>query len=161
MVQYLKKFFTYEGRIGRKQHSKDLARGIVLVLFLFFAVYGAIGLIFGIGYLDFLARAIPILPFMSLTILFFPLVKRLHDLNWSGWVFSVFVFNRILDLTVVSDFESESGTEFVFEVLNTFEQEWSLFMAGFSIVTFILLLILIFKKGTAGSNKYGPDPLKV
>ena len=157
MVQYLKKFFTYEGRIGRKQYLKNLAVVILVNVLTFFAMFGVAYLAFGIGYLDFALNIRPVMVLTSLSLLFFPAVKRLHDVGWPGWIFSIFVFTQVCGLMVVPD--ASGDTHFMFEFLNAFEREWVFFTAGVNLINSIVAFILIFKKGTPGSNPYGPDPL--
>ena len=75
----------------------------------------------------------------------FPSVKRLHDIGISGWIFLLtlsasiyFVFHQIY-LKHIKHLYVEIS------------------LMGLSI---FILLILLFKKGTEGSNKYGPNPLQ-
>jgi len=63
-------------------------------------------------------------------------VKRLHDLEWNGWLAVLIVFYPIVNF-------------FGNAVLNLIV----------SVVVGILSLILLFKRGTKGVNKYGKDPL--
>ena len=74
-------------------------------------------------------------------------VKRLHDLGWSGWL-SIFIifysFSGLLEF-------SEKASNFVIDNEN--------FFLILEVIAGILSLILLFKKGTTGINKYGKDPL--
>lgn len=64
-------------------------------------------------------------------------VKRLHDLGWTGWLVIPFVFPEIFNHFLKIDALSNI----------------------FSLLMFILSLLLLFKRGTKGVNKYGKDPL--
>ena len=74
-------------------------------------------------------------------------VKRLHDLGWGGWL-SIFIicysFSGLLGF-------SEKASNFVIDNEN--------FFLILEVIAGILSLILLFKKGTTGINKYGKDPL--
>ena len=64
------------------------------------------------------------------------MIRRLHDLNFTGWLVTVYFVLLTLDRIA-------RGEELLF-----------------SIPTIIFELWLLFIKGTAGSNQYGEDPLK-
>ena len=64
-------------------------------------------------------------------------VKRLHDLGWTGWLVIPFVFPEIFNHFLKIDALSNI----------------------FSLLMLILSLLLLFKRGTKGVNKYGKDPL--
>lgn len=64
-------------------------------------------------------------------------VKRLHDLGWSGWLVLFLIFDG-LERTLID------------------VPMLSILISAF---TFVLSLILLFKKGDKGVNKYGKDPL--
>lgn len=155
--QYLKRFFTYEGRIARKQYLKDFLMCLLMTVSIFFIMFGIANLVFGLSYLEFALKSRLIMAPVGLALFFFPAVKRLRDVGWSAWVFSVYVFAQICRLMISVDTSGEE--QFVFEALNAFEWEWMLFMTGLNLILLILSIILFFKKGIEGSNKYGPDPL--
>jgi len=68
-------------------------------------------------------------------------IMRLKDLNYSPWLAVLMVANYLLLIAVgYLHFPNFIGTAL-----------------GFA--TLILLLILLFKRGTAGPNRYGPNPL--
>lgn len=64
-------------------------------------------------------------------------VKRLHDLGWNGWLAVLLVLRGLEDMFIKND---------------------TLSMA-FGILTLVLSLFLLFRKGNNGANKYGRDPL--
>ena len=125
---------------------KDLATTVLMSLLLFFAVFGVVYLIFGLSYPDFLLKSKPVIIVTTVTILFFPVVKRLHDLNWSGWCFSLIVCTQVLDLFFVNDAKSTTGVRVVFEALSNFEQELLLVTMGFSFISAIFSFVLFFKR---------------
>ena len=63
-------------------------------------------------------------------------VKRCHDLEWSGW-FALPVLLEKGDLL----FDNET------------------LIVIFNVIALILSLLLVFRKGTTGANRYGKDPL--
>jgi uncharacterized membrane protein YhaH (DUF805 family) len=78
-------------------------------------------------------------------------VKRVHDRNLPVWLLGIFfAANAVLDLLTVLGWENSSnGPTMLWTVI--------------AIPTLVLLLALTielgFRKGTAGPNRYGPDPL--
>ena len=158
MVQYLKDFFTYEGRIGRKQYLKALGVIFLTSMLIVFVTFGVVYLLFDLSYLDFILKIRPVMAIIGLVLFFCPAVKRLHDMGWSSWIFSIYVLAQICGLMVAIDAD---GKRFIFEALDAFEREWLFFTMGLNFIVFIISFILLFKKGIAGSNKYGPDPLAV
>ena len=86
-------------------------------------------------------------------------VKRLHDLNLSGRWFLIGVgILSSLDITLrviekISPLKLQIARETIFLLENT------AFVIFISL--FICLIILCFKKGVSGNNRYGPDPLSI
>ena len=75
----------------------------------------------------------------------FPVVKRLHDIGISGWIF----------LLLLLDVAYRLFRRIYLNNVRYLEIEIPLLVISISI-----LLILLFKKGTKGSNSYGSDPLQ-
>ena len=74
------------------------------------------------------------------------IVKRLHDLGVSGWVWAVvFLGGRLLDGLSPSASSGLAAT-----VLLVLQLAW----LG-------LVILAVFARGASGANKYGPDPLGV
>jgi uncharacterized membrane protein YhaH (DUF805 family) len=71
-------------------------------------------------------------------------VKRLHDLNKSGWWMLA-----IFGVSFLSGFLSEMG-----EIL-------ALVGIGLNVPILVYALWLLFWPGTKGNNKYGPDPIEI
>ena len=105
-------FFTLKGRANRKKYFLQILIPSFISGFGNVMVLSASEGTAGFGALIFLTGSI-------LTI--FPAVRRLHDLNVSGWYLLLWLV---------------------------------------PLVNFILGLTLLFKKGTDGTNQYGPDPLQ-
>lgn len=151
----LKNFFSYKGRMGRKKYFFTSVTALILTILISIAVVvGAIAIMryvfkvpVGVFFLFEIALLIVVLlcAILMWTIFSFPVVKRLHDMQFSGWWFfllvllgPVYIFFRKIYLNDLRIIELELLT---------------------SIITFIVLLILFLKKGTKGPNKYGPDPV--
>ena len=148
-----KNFFTYKGRIGRKTYlittlaiivsgvicTLITAAGIPFILKYFFGIFNKF-------------QALLILPGVVLVwiivwiIFSFPAVKRLHDIGISGWFF----------LLLLLDVAYRLFRRIYLNNVRYLEIEIPLLVISISI-----LLILLLKKGTEGSNTYGPDPLQL
>lgn len=127
-----------DGRINRLEYLYRIVLlyiGSVLALF-----FGGIGLGLGMRQSNVVAYIITgffVLVYLSIVWqLMMTYVKRLHDLEWSGWLAVLIVFYP------VADFFRNGVLSFIVLV-----------------VVGILSLILLFKRGTRGVNKYGKDPL--
>ena len=77
-------------------------------------------------------------------------VKRLHDLNFSGWW--VILLLGVADYSYTID-----GTQVSFNPANYLLGDF--FGDIFSIIGLVFWLLLALKRGTVGFNKYGKDPL--
>lgn len=111
------RLFDYSGRMNRKPY--------IMGVLTFFVIFGAIQAILAA------LSAVPVIGSLAM-ILFMALpalstvisvcwsVRRLHDLNRSGWY---------------------------------------LLLGFIPVINFVLVICLVFMKGTAGYNDYGPDPL--
>jgi uncharacterized membrane protein YhaH (DUF805 family) len=79
------------------------------------------------------------------------IAKRGHDRNAPTWIAGVFMAGAVLvDLLALLD------------LLGTTEKPSTLFyviVVPFGIMALILLIDFGFRRGTAGENRYGPDPL--
>ena len=146
-------FFSYKDRIGRKKYLLLSLTIIVLgfALLMGLAIGGSYILkhFFQIPISD-QNQIVPIfliLPGAILlwTIYSFPAVKRLHDIGFSGWFFLLMLLQPAYTLfrkIYLND------VRFI---------DIELLLSGISLV---VIFVLLFKRGTMGSNKYGPDPLK-
>ena len=127
-----------DGRINRKEYFiRLLLLGLGYGFFMTFSVTAfilATGRGTALGYVPFgLLALLTLFIFWRLVMTY---VKRLHDLEWSGWLAVLIVFYP------VADFFRNGVLSFIVLV-----------------VVGILSLILLFKRGTRGVNKYGKDPL--
>ena len=137
---HLKAFFSYQGRIARKKYFlTDLI--IVIPVFLLVFLIILVGMIFKVPMPHEMLFALPGVLLLC-TMLSFPTVKRFHDIGLPGWLYVFLLFSPIYEF--VSEFSGENaGIEGI--------------LASMNLVIFVLLL---FKKGTVGPNKYGSDPLE-
>ena len=154
-MHYLREFFSYKGRMARLRYF--LICLTLIVIFIFFQA--GIMLLFGIfdqdlpiyyWLLDWLfnPQDLPVYywflesVFLSV-ILFFPTVKRLHDIEWSGWMYILLLILGSLHLKNPGYLNPFDTLDYIIFIINLF-----------------IFCFLIFVKGTKGSNKYGPDPLE-
>ena len=70
-------------------------------------------------------------------------IRRMHDLNLSGWCYLLFCVPNVLTAIIYN--ENSLPIMLISIVL--------------SLIPLIFCLCLIFKRGTVGENKYGKDPL--
>ena len=145
-----------DGRINRLEYFiRILLLYIGLVLTMFFG-----GILFAFGMRQSNVLAYIIVGFFALVglLIIWQIVtadvKRLHDLGWSGWLAVLMVLYPIGKHVL--------SIMFLFNPYLVFDSNFVAFMNVNQIlmwVSFILSLILIFKRGTRGVNKYGKDPL--
>ena len=76
-------------------------------------------------------------------------IGRFHDLNWSGWM--IVVFNAIgfaaVAVILIFWFTVSPAVAFI-----------ALLVAG--VIAVVFSLYLLFRRGTVGPNRFGPDPLE-
>ncbi|WP_105614339.1 DUF805 domain-containing protein [Vallitalea okinawensis] len=126
MKEQLKKlintFFSFKGRINRLAYF-----GYGCVLFAYWLIIYLILMLSEPTTVELIIfLVLMILPFVSSTSLH---VRRLHDLNHSGW-WAIVIFIGVLSIPVISN-----------------------------IISLIAGIYLTFWKGTDGPNDYGNDPL--
>lgn len=132
------KFSFFKGRASRFSFFAACILGVIIVYFpLYFCILTLYSASFssgkGLEYITSVSLSI-LLIITALSIL--PVtIRRLHDINLSGW--------WILSCSIL------------FYVLFYIKQFYIV-----SILGTIFLLILIFKKGTKGPNRFGEDPLE-
>ena len=160
LKQYFKFHFSFRGRLNRKAYILIILKELLLI-FLFAFALGV-----GIPALEHIEinKSIITLVIIILASAFFPviisvsvsqltcIVKRLHDLNLSGyWLLLVgslsFVGNVILELIELSVISLPFVIEMVVALLSL-------------IIGLGSIICLLFIRGTKGDNKYGPDPLQ-
>ncbi len=156
------KYATFSGRAARSEYwwwflflilagiGVDLACGIIFATTRSFIVPGVLLILFYLGVL---------LPNITLS------VRRLHDLNRSGWWLGAIVFISLILLflavpVAIRAYENHanglapmdgipSGTFIVIRILDLVQ-----FIFG------IVLFVWFCMRGTRGSNRFGADPLR-
>ena len=83
-------------------------------------------------------------------------IKRFHDINKSGWYSILFIL--IIAINIVNDFFKAFGYSYS-QLNENFEMLFALFLFAIIIPALYYSLILIFRKGTKGENRFGQDPL--
>jgi uncharacterized membrane protein YhaH (DUF805 family) len=147
-------FGNLDGRIGRKTFW--IASIIVVVVEL---VMATVAIAITQKFLNETAghTAADIVMFLFLFPQFVIAVKRAHDRNISTWVTSAWLV--LLATTDVLDFFGWLPTRInlnVFSPANLLLFAYTMIAA---ILSLALLIELCFRRGTNGSNRYGPDPL--
>lgn len=154
----LKKYLKFSGRASRSEFWWFMLFYVLCYILIFFLQCIASWLEF--AHSDFIGLGWFILNNVFLLVLFFPrigiTVRRLHDLNFSGWWSLILVG---LAITIWMRFLTELFTP-DFLGLYRITDFINIYKVAFSILTFILLIVLI-KKGDNGPNKYGENPVRV
>ncbi len=142
-------FLGFEGRISRQ----PFWLGFLLLT----AVEVAVLLAFGVPFFANQMKpfSIRLIEFVVELVVTFPaaalLVKRLHDRNQPGsyaaWLIGLSLLGQSLDLVGLTGDPNNVG--------------WLEWILGFFAILIVLafLVELGFRRGTAGDNRYGPDPL--
>ena len=128
------KAFSINGRLNRLKHFiyRLKVLGVIILGMIPLAVMTKTSLD-GLGFLIFGIATIAAI-ISSITIM----IRRLHDLNFSGWL----IIPYFIVLTICRESQSEGVLLIALPASVIFE------------------LFLFFAKGTTGVNKYGEDPLK-
>ncbi len=80
------------------------------------------------------------------------MVKRLHDINQSGFLVGWLVVPNVV--LMITNLLAMTGDPDRMGVLET------IFLLGTSVIVLTFLVVLGFRRGSDGNNQYGPDPLK-
>ena len=144
-MKFLKKIFTTQGRLNRlpyNMYSFALLAISFVTIFLMSMLQGVASTIEPISALVFalLAFIVGMAAFIGQVTL---TIRRLHDLNLSGWYY---LFYIILSISPAFFYDEENLAMLLIALV-------------FSLASLILPLFVIFKRGTVGENKYGKDPL--
>jgi hypothetical protein len=138
------KYLKFQGRTSRKELWLFLICSMLL-MFILEGIFFILSILASSGYI---LKDISFLLKLSINSLFFifftiPLiavfVRRLHDLNFSGWWYLFFMTPISLGFSTVG-----KNVDKLFYV---------------SIALLILFIFLMCKKGTPGPNKYGEPPV--
>lgn len=152
----MKKFFssllTFSGRAGRLRYFLATLLIPPAVAAVGVLILGAFGLLLRTFQSQILETAVHIslIP-ISLALLYIfiiaPisfLVRRLHDLDLSGWwVFALWGWTMAISLAFSS-------------IIAETQDTWK--VALFMVLLFLPNFVLLFKRGTEGSNRFGHDP---
>lgn len=133
------RFFSYSSRIGRLRY---FAYGMGVFLLLLPALILA-GVLFGLK-MYFLAGVLGVACYVfMLTMGFVFAVRRLHDMDASGW------WTLIIGAAMLSTF---------LNLLKVIPPNLSWLPALLGLADFVLILFLLFKPGTQDENRFGPMP---
>ncbi|UXN04144.1 DUF805 domain-containing protein [Bartonella sp. HY406] len=153
-----KKYLKFSGRASRSEFWWFMLFYVLCYIFIFALQCLASGLEF--AHSNFIGLGWFIVNNVFLLVLFFPrigiTVRRLHDLNFSGWWSLILVG---LAITIWMRFLTELFTPDFLDLYRVTDFI-NIYKVAFSILTFILLIVLI-KKGDSGPNKYGENPVRV
>src|SRR5262245_9349823 len=135
-------FTSFDGRISRQP------------FWIAWAVFIAIEIIIAMATNDDSARLNAVLDLVLTYPQFAVCAKRGHDRNTPMWVVGLFfALSAVVDLLLLaglatpSDLKSQTPLVLVFAI-------------PFGILALALIVDLGFRRGTAGPNRYGPDPLE-
>ena len=146
-------FFTYKGRMSRRQYLKyPLLIFITSLIIIIGRAYALTEMLHGSTPDTNTLRILSVVPGVILllwVILSFPTVKRLHDINFSGWVYLLLLITPVYN--VLSQIYPT-----LYHLNNGIISEIKLII---KILFVFIFFILFFQKGTKGANDYGPDPL--
>ena len=144
-----KKVFTSKGRLNRLPYFKySIALALLTILLWIIGV----ALIFSLKEYKVLSIGLGFLLVIILVALCIAqimlAIRRLHDLNFSGWWYLAYFLLIGMGTTMENIGSKEDNSS----------------LLTFSLVCDVLVtiatLVLIFKRGTVGCNKYGTDPLE-
>ena len=144
--------FSFKGRINRKKYFLFA----ISVIFIGLAIEALIPPSFEKIDEDLtFVGAFGFLVYLCLHILFTYIgiavdVKRLHDLNKSGW----FCLFGVIPLTTYTILDMAG-----YEDISTLSNRLQILELGLWIIWFVYFIILLFTKGTEGENQFGEDPL--
>ncbi|MBR1806711.1 MAG: DUF805 domain-containing protein [Selenomonadaceae bacterium] len=144
------KIFTLKGRLNRWpyfKYSLILLLPMIVAAIVFALIATIFGkstdssLIFGVGLASVLLVACFLIYIVGGVMI---IVRRLHDLNLSGWwLIPYYVLIGFGNMQVK---DTDSGL--------------FMFSATCGLIAFVCSMFLLFKRGTVGDNKYGADPLE-
>ena len=153
--RYLKFCFSFKGRLNRKAFFFSWLKllGLAVVYGLITALMAILSKMLPI-YLSIFTFLLIALCILGLITIFVGMIgiqiKRLHDLNFSGWWLLVAAI-----ITAPGNLASDPRVDLSFpEPLGT------ILIAVYLIIFIGLMISLFFIKGSKGDNKYGKDPLK-
>jgi len=152
MKAFFESLITFSGRVGRLRYFLGTLLVPLATVIIFLLMCGGVNVFIEHFSSKTLTAAIGLLIIpITLALLFLyvvsPLsfvVRRFHDLNFSGWwLLAVWAWMGAIIVTV--------------GVL--FDDNHTAWVLPFYFLAMVPGLILLFKRGTKGDNKYGQDPL--
>ena len=163
------KYAAFSGRAPRKEYWLFALAIVILgiiaqVIENFLGLYYILWDVMNIGIASSLVGLGIIIPNTAV------MVRRLHDKNWSGaWLIIVYL-PAILTLVVsvsraailaMGDANSDSVLVIAVTWITGMAAVLFIPVAVIAIVAVVWLFVLLVMKGTAGENRFGPDPLAV
>ena len=144
-----KKYADFNGRARRMEFGMYL-----LISFLLGILISVLGItVMGIIWLNHLASLLLLVPSVAVY------MRRLHDLNMSGWwIIPFYIMPTIYFYGMLMFYGIALGTNLIqfYEVAGV----WFIMYVVLSCVSFAFLIYLIFKEGDPYPNQYGDDPKK-
>ncbi len=133
-----KRYFDFIGRSPRAEYWWFMLACMIVIVALAAIAGGFPFPLANIALVGFVVLAI--IPFYSVT------VRRLHDFGWSGaWVLVPVILGGILPAIVTRI----RPTAFAPELVDLYK-----------IIVYLPFFLLLVRRGTAGENRFGPDPLE-
>ena len=104
---------------------------------------------------------IMLFPFLAAFIGFFALsVRRLHDLNFSGWWYlPLMALGGFLSWPEQAKYSTAEGPGSYSFFIDMFSPSAGYFPPALLVFNAACMILFFLVKGTKGENKYGPDPL--
>lgn len=150
-----KNFYSFYGRIGRLEY---IGRSIAMVTFAIVAyILGSFVLNYTIGNIY-----IGILSILLLASLLSLLVRRLHDVNLSGWLILLLFLPIFISIpNAIMDYQKTGSLTYILQMMNPYARFWPRERHFYSLEDFFwflpwlgLFLITVWA-GTFGPNRYG------
>ena len=151
---FWRKFFSKKGRLNRLRYLQY--RLAILGIFIICGIIlGTLGVVFSGISVSSINIIIPLIVIIAIIMLFAGavsgitlIIRRLHDLNFSGWWCLGYLF-----ITFWANLFTKFPDKDEFLV-------WHILAIVLWIMLLAFELALFFMKGTVGNNKYGADPLE-
>ena len=147
----LKKIFTTKGRLNRLRYFKyhfSLFLILAILEFVIFFTFGFFNSVNKILTIILLLIAVFTCIFILVAQIMLA-IRRLHDLNYSGWYYLLWLIFIMIASTTYKVADKTDNIYFLICSLI------------FDLLCLAFSLCMLFKKGTVGTNKYGADPLSI
>ena len=149
ILKCFKCYFDFKGRACKKEFWSFALFSLIITIWLAIVISELVNFLDSckvppdnIATMAVLILKIPLfIPFIAVA------VRRLHDLNKSGWYVALLCLCGTIEVIYFFPIE--------------FIKEYYWYIAAFNTVVYAYFIIFIFlKKGNSGENKYGADPLQ-